>query len=56
MALNKLTLMGRPYRDPETRTQCCWVHKTANVLDKLPKRLQGEAKSMLHEMCGPIHG
>ena len=28
---------------PETRAQRCWVHKTANVLDKLPKRVQGEA-------------
>ena len=27
--------------------------KTANVLDKLPKRVQGEAKSMLHEIWGP---
>jgi len=35
---------------PETRAQRCWVHKTANVLDKLPKRLQAGAKSMLHEV------
>ena len=35
---------------PQTRTQRCWVHKTVNVLDKLPKRVQGEAKSMLHEI------
>jgi putative transposase len=34
---------------PETQEQRCWVHKTANVLDKLPKRLQGRAKMMLHE-------
>jgi len=33
---------------PTTRTQRCWVHKTANVLDKLPKRLQPKAKEMLH--------
>jgi putative transposase len=26
------------------------VHKTANVLDKLPKSLQGRAKEMLHDM------
>ena len=32
------------------RTQRCWVHKTANVLDKLPKRLQPRAKTMLHEI------
>ncbi len=30
--------------------QRCWVHKTANVLDKLPKRLQKDAKELLHEM------
>ena len=32
------------------RTQRCWVHKIANVLDKLPKRLQPKAKQMLHDM------
>ena len=35
---------------PTTRAQRCWVHKTANVLDKLPKRLQGEAKEKIHEI------
>lgn len=35
---------------PSTKEQRCWVHKTANVLDKLPKRLQPEAKGMLHEI------
>ena len=33
---------------PTTRVQRCWVHKTANVLDKLPKRQQARAKAMLH--------
>ena len=33
-----------------TRTQRCWVHKIANVLDKLPKRLQPQAKRLLHDM------
>jgi len=33
---------------PTTREQRCWVHKTANVLDKLPKSLQPRAKEMLH--------
>jgi putative transposase len=33
---------------PKTREQRCWVHKTANVLDKMPKRLQAEAKQKLH--------
>lgn len=35
---------------PKTREQRCWVHKIANVLDKLPKRLQARAKAMLHEI------
>jgi putative transposase len=35
---------------PETEEQRCWVHKIANVLDKLPKRLQPRAKSQLHEI------
>jgi transposase-like protein len=35
---------------PETKEQRCWVHKIANVLDKLPKRLQATAKKKLHEM------
>jgi transposase-like protein len=33
-----------------TRVQRCWVHKTVNVLDKLPKRLQSEAKDKLHQI------
>jgi transposase-like protein len=33
-----------------TRTQRCWVHKTANVLDKLPKRLQPRAKEAIHNI------
>ena len=35
---------------PSTKGQRCWVHKTANVLDKLPKSKQPEAKGMLHEI------
>lgn len=34
----------------KTEEQRCWVHKIANVLDKLPKRLQSDAKGLLHEM------
>lgn len=34
---------------PRTREQRCWVHRLANVLDKLPKRLQARAKRALHE-------
>ena len=35
---------------PTTREQRCWVHKTANVLNKLPKSLQPKAKRALHEI------
>jgi len=35
---------------PETREQRCWVHKTANVLNKLPKSLQGKAKRALQNI------
>jgi len=35
---------------PKTKGQRCWVHKTANVLEKLPKSRQAEAKSHLHEI------
>jgi transposase-like protein len=34
----------------ETKKQRCWKHKIANVLDKLPKRLQSKAKEQLHEI------
>lgn len=33
-----------------TRMQRCWVHKTANILNKLPKHLQSKAKSDLHQI------
>lgn len=35
---------------PETCQQRCWVHKTANILDKLPKSVQPSAKQLIHEM------
>jgi hypothetical protein len=35
---------------PQTRGQRCWVHKTANVLNKLPKRQQPKAKRALQEI------
>ena len=35
---------------PETREQRCWVHKTANVLNKMPKSVQPKAKADLHEI------
>jgi len=35
---------------PETKEQRCTVHKTANVLNKMPKSIQPKAKSDLHEI------
>lgn len=35
---------------PATGEQRCWVHKTANVLNKMPKHVQSKAKSMLHDI------
>ena len=35
---------------PETKEQRCWVHKTANVLNKLPKSVQPKAKGDIHEI------
>jgi putative transposase len=35
-----------------TKEQRCWVHKMANILDKLPKGGQPKAKAALHEIYG----
>jgi len=35
---------------PNTRMQRCWVHKTANVLNKLPNSLHAKAKRALHDI------
>ena len=35
---------------PETGEQRCWVHKTANVLNKMPRSVQPKAKNDLHEI------
>ncbi|CAH2606403.1 transposase (plasmid) [Rhodovastum atsumiense] len=35
---------------PTTRHQRCWVHKTANILDKLPKSVQPAVKHDLREI------
>ena len=35
---------------PTTREQRCWVHKTANVLNKMAKSVQSRAKADLHEI------
>jgi len=34
----------------ETRVQRCWVHKTANVLNQMPKSLQARAKGHLQDI------
>jgi len=35
---------------PNTREQRCWVHKTANILNKMPKSLHTKAKRSLQEI------
>ena len=35
---------------PATKEQRCWFHKTANVLDWMPKCLKGKAKHAIHEI------
>lgn len=35
---------------PSTRQQRCWVHKTANILDKMAKSAQPYAKKLIHDM------
>ena len=37
---------------PETREQRCWVHKTTNILDAMPKSAQPAAKKALAEIWG----
>ena len=37
---------------PSTREQRCWVHKTANCLDAMPKRAQPEAKAAIAAIYG----
>ena len=36
---------------PSTRHQRCWVHKTKNILNKLPKSQQEHAKEHIHQIC-----
>lgn len=47
-ALGFWTALDEVY--PETRQQRCWVHKTANVLNYLPKGVQAKAKKALQEI------
>ena len=35
---------------PDVAQQRCWVHKTANILDKMPKGVQKRAKADIHEI------
>ena len=35
---------------PTTREQRCWVHKTGNVLNNMPKSIHPKSKAMLHEV------
>lgn len=37
---------------PHTVQQRCWVHKTANVMEKLPKSMQPKVKEVLHNIWG----
>lgn len=41
---------------PTTSQQRCWVHKTANVLNKLPPSLQSKAKADLHAIYEAASG
>ncbi len=34
----------------KTRQQRCWVHKTANILDKMPKSIQPKTKEKIHDI------
>lgn len=35
---------------PNTRAQKCWVHRTSNILNKMPKGVQSKARSMIHDI------
>jgi putative transposase len=35
---------------PTTREQRCWIHKTANILNKMPKGVQSKAKKRIQDM------
>jgi putative transposase len=35
---------------PRTGHQRCWVHKTANILDKMPTSIQPKAKRKIHDI------
>lgn len=37
---------------PKTREQRCWVHKTANILNDVPKAVQPRMKTVIHGIWG----
>ncbi|NTW54907.1 MAG: hypothetical protein HGB15_09170 [Chlorobaculum sp.] len=47
-ALGFWKLLGQVY--PAAERQRCWVHKTANVLEKIPKTVQSSVKSLIHDI------
>jgi putative transposase len=47
-ALGFWKALGKIYGN--TRGQWCWVHKTANVMNRLPRSLQTMTKAKLHEI------
>lgn len=49
-SLDEIAREGTRRMMTDALEQRCWVHRIANVLDKLPKRLHGQAKAALHEI------
>lgn len=47
-ALGFWAALGKAF--PTTRQQRCWVHKTANVLNTLPKAMQAKVKADIHNI------
>lgn len=47
-ALGFWSALGKVF--PTTRQQRCWVHKTANILNDMPKVMQAKAKADLHNI------
>ncbi len=47
-ALGFWSALSKAY--PSCQHQRCWVHKTANVLNKLPKSMQPKVKEALHDI------
>ena len=47
-ALGFWSALGKVF--PTTRQQRCWVHKTANILNDMPKAMQARVKADLHNI------